>query len=75
MYIIIIKIIYICYFYIYTWYRLFFVCKPVTPPIRLLEDTFKMFKGLRNINVIDGKNYGYVTYDNMESATRAINVI
>jgi hypothetical protein len=43
--------------------------------MRLLEDTFKMFKGLRNINVIDGKNYGYVTYDNLESATRAINVI
>lgn len=43
--------------------------------MRLLEDTFKMFKGLRNINVIDGKNYGYVTYDSMESATRAINVI
>jgi len=42
--------------------------------MRLLEDTFKMFKGLRNINVIDGKNYGYVTYDNIESATRAINV-
>lgn len=55
-------------------YRLFFVCKPVIPPMRLLEDTFKMFKGLRNINVIDGKNYGYVTYDNLESATRAINV-
>lgn len=43
--------------------------------MRLLEDTFKMFKGLRNINVIDGKNYGYVTYDSMESATRAINVM
>jgi len=43
--------------------------------MRLLEDTFKMFKGLRNINVIDGKNYGYVTYDNLESATRAINVM
>jgi len=43
--------------------------------MRLLEDTFKMFKGLRNINVIEGKNYGYVTYDNLESATRAINVI
>lgn len=43
--------------------------------MRLLEDTFKMFKGLRNINVIDGKNYGYVTYDSLESATRAINVI
>lgn len=56
-------------------YRLFFVCKPIIPPMRLLEDTFKMFKGLRNINVIDGKNYGYVTYDNLESATRAINVI
>lgn len=55
-------------------YRLFFVCKPIIPPMRLLEDTFKMFKGLRNINVIDGKNYGYVTYDNIESATRAINV-
>jgi len=56
-------------------YRLFFVCKPIIPPMRLLEDTFKMFKGLRNINVIDGKNYGYVTYDNLESATRAINVM
>lgn len=56
-------------------HRLFFVCKPVIPPLRLLEDTFKMFKGLRNINVIDGKNYGYVTYDNMESAVRAIEVI
>jgi len=50
------------------------VCKPVIPPIRLLEDTFKIFKGLRNINVIDGKNYGYVNYDSLESATRAINV-
>ncbi|CAI6343352.1 unnamed protein product [Macrosiphum euphorbiae] len=56
-------------------FRLFFVCKPIIPPMRLLEDTFKMFKGLRNINVIDGKNYGYVTYDNMESATRAINCL
>ncbi|XP_025408459.1 RNA-binding protein 45 [Sipha flava] len=56
-------------------YRLFFVCKPVIPPMRLLEDTFKMFKGLRNINVIDGKNYGYVTYDSMESAARAINCL
>lgn len=56
-------------------YRLFFVCKPVIPPTRLLEDTFKMFKGFRNINVIDGKNYGYVIYDSLESATRAINVI
>lgn len=43
--------------------------------MRLLEDTFKMFNGLRNINVIDGKNYGYVTYDNIDSATRAINVM
>jgi hypothetical protein len=61
--------------FIFVAFRLFFVCKPVIPPMRLLEDTFKMFKGLRNINVIDGKNYGYVTYDSMESAARAINVI
>lgn len=68
--------IYFYYFiYIYVCFRLFFVCKPIIPPMRLLEDTFKMFKGLRNINVIEGKNYGYVTYDNLESATRAINVI
>lgn len=60
---------------VYIYYRLFFVCKPVIPPMRLLEDTFKMFKGFRNINVIDGKNYGYVTYDIMESAARAIDVI
>jgi len=55
-------------------FRLFFVCKPVIPPMRLLEDTFKMFKGFKNISVIDGKNYGYVTYDSLDSATRAINV-
>lgn len=42
--------------------------------MRLLEDTFKMFKGFKNISVIDGKNYGYVTYDSLDSATRAINV-
>lgn len=39
-----------------------------------LEDTFQLFKGLKSINVIDNKNFGYVTYDNMESATRAIAV-
>ncbi|XP_050542986.1 RNA-binding protein 45 isoform X2 [Daktulosphaira vitifoliae] len=56
-------------------YRLFFVSKPVIPPMRLLEEAFRMFKGLRNLNVIDGKNYGYVVYDNMESATRAIDCL
>ncbi|XP_050419599.1 RNA-binding protein 45 isoform X2 [Adelges cooleyi] len=56
-------------------FRLFFVCKPVIPSVRLLDETFRMFKGLRNINVIDGKNYGYVTYDNPESATRAIDYL
>lgn len=50
------------------------MCKPVIPPMRLLEEAFNMFKGLRNINVIEGKNYGYITYDSLESATRAINV-
>lgn len=60
--------------YDYLNHRLFFVCKPVIPPMRALEDTFRLFKGLRNINVIDSKNYGYVSYDNLESATRAITV-
>lgn len=50
------------------------MCKPVIPPIRMLEETFNFFKGLRNINVIENKNFGYVTYDNLDSATRAISV-
>lgn len=40
-----------------------------------LEDTFKTFEGLINISIIKGMNYGYVTYDSQESATKAINVI
>lgn len=50
------------------------MCKPVIPPLRMLEETFNFFKGLRNINVIENKNFGYVTYDNLDSATRAISV-
>lgn len=56
------------------YFRLFFVCKPVVPPMHLLENTFNFYKGLKTISVIENKNFGYVTYDNIESATRAISV-
>lgn len=57
------------------YFRLFFVCKPNIPPMDKLEDAFKMFEGLIDMYVIDGMNYGFVTYDSVASATRAINVI
>ncbi|XP_075213243.1 RNA-binding protein 45 [Lycorma delicatula] len=55
--------------------RLFIVCLPTSPPIHALWDVFGRFGNLIEVYLLSGKNCGYVSYANKESADKAVEVL
>lgn len=54
--------------------RLFVVCQPDAPPVSALKDIFCRFGNLVDIYLLPGKNYGYASYSDLDSAKKAIAV-